>query len=333
MIAEHTGNPDHSQRALDTLAPVEPIVVEVDPRRRRRGAPPRACGRRARRRDRRVGRRTRRSSRTSCGARRSPSRRCPRSASGRTSTTPRSRSRARRTSRGPSSSSLSAAAREGAGDRGGPRVRAGADAASSTTAPESTPGCSLSAARAAGRATATDRVDHPCQQAMLAEVAAAAEVEPAEIVSAVDGCGVPTFALTLERMAHAFSRLEALDGGDRVARGDARSSRAHPRPARRGHDAHARAPGVDRQGRRGGPALRGRHPTVSASRSRSRTAPPGRAERRAVRFSLGSGSITARPRSRFAGELARRGRRRDPRCMSPAGTRPNRTFPKRPHSD
>jgi L-asparaginase II len=66
--------------------------------------------------------------------------------------------------------------------------------------------------------------DHPCQQAMLAEVAAAAEVAPTEVATAVDGCGVPTFALTLERMAHAFSRLEALEGGDRVA--DA--MRTHP---------------------------------------------------------------------------------------------------------
>ncbi len=40
----------------------------------------------------------------------------------------------------------------------------------------------------------------------------------------IDGCGVVTFALTLERMAHAFSRLEALDGGARAA--DA--MRAHP---------------------------------------------------------------------------------------------------------
>jgi L-asparaginase II len=32
-----------------------------------------------------------------------------------------------------------------------------------------------------------------------------------------DGCGIVTFALTLERMAHAFSRLESLAGGARVA--------------------------------------------------------------------------------------------------------------------
>jgi L-asparaginase II len=60
--------------------------------------------------------------------------------------------------------------------------------------------------------------EHPCQQAMLAEVAAAAEAAPARIGLAVDGCGVPTFALPLERMAHAFTRLAGLEGGARVER-------------------------------------------------------------------------------------------------------------------
>jgi L-asparaginase II len=64
---------------------------------------------------------------------------------------------------------------------------------------------------------------HPCQQAMLAEVATAAEVAPESMPTAIDGCGVVTFGLTLERMAHAFSRIEALDGGRRVA--DAMRSR------------------------------------------------------------------------------------------------------------
>ena len=59
-------------------------------------------------------------------------------------------------------------------------------------------------------------LEHPCQAAMLAEVAAAAEVEPTAIPTAVDGCGVVTVALTLERMAHAFSRLPKLPGAKRV---------------------------------------------------------------------------------------------------------------------
>ncbi|HXF98852.1 MAG TPA: asparaginase [Gaiellaceae bacterium] len=59
--------------------------------------------------------------------------------------------------------------------------------------------------------------EHPCQRAMLAEVAAAAEVEPASVPVAVDGCGVATFALPLERMARAFAVLERREGGPRVA--------------------------------------------------------------------------------------------------------------------
>ena len=58
---------------------------------------------------------------------------------------------------------------------------------------------------------------HPCQQELLAEVAAAAEVEVACVPTAVDGCGVVTYGFTLERMAYAFTRLEQLDGGSRVA--------------------------------------------------------------------------------------------------------------------
>ncbi len=58
---------------------------------------------------------------------------------------------------------------------------------------------------------------HPCQQELMAEVAAAAEVEVASVPTAVDGCGVVTYGFTLERMASAFARLDRLDGGSRVA--------------------------------------------------------------------------------------------------------------------
>jgi L-asparaginase II len=58
--------------------------------------------------------------------------------------------------------------------------------------------------------------DHPCQRTMLREVAKAAGVGEDEIPTAVDGCGVVTFALPLERMAHAFSRFPQLEGGDRA---------------------------------------------------------------------------------------------------------------------
>lgn len=48
--------------------------------------------------------------------------------------------------------------------------------------------------------------EHPCQRAMLAEVAELAETS--EMPTAVDGCGVVTFALPLERMAAAFTRVD-----------------------------------------------------------------------------------------------------------------------------
>jgi L-asparaginase II len=59
--------------------------------------------------------------------------------------------------------------------------------------------------------------DHPVQRACLDVHAEAAELDPDEIPTGVDGCGIVTFELTLERMAHAFSRLESLSGGARVA--------------------------------------------------------------------------------------------------------------------
>jgi L-asparaginase II len=59
--------------------------------------------------------------------------------------------------------------------------------------------------------------DHPMQQLLHQEVADAAELSPDEIPAAVDGCGVLTFALTLERMAFSFSRLATIPGGDRIA--------------------------------------------------------------------------------------------------------------------
>ena len=66
--------------------------------------------------------------------------------------------------------------------------------------------------------------EHPVQQACLAAHVEAAGVEPEELPTAVDGCGVVTFALPLERMAYAYARFEQLPGAGRVA--DA--MRAHP---------------------------------------------------------------------------------------------------------
>jgi L-asparaginase II len=66
--------------------------------------------------------------------------------------------------------------------------------------------------------------DHPLQQELLAEVALAAELPTSEIPTAVDGCGVLTFGMSLELMAASFARLATMDGADRVL--DA--MRAHP---------------------------------------------------------------------------------------------------------
>ena len=59
--------------------------------------------------------------------------------------------------------------------------------------------------------------EHPCQQAMLAEVIDVTESD--EVRLGGDGCGVVTFALPLERMAHGFTRLD-----ERVST----AMRAHP---------------------------------------------------------------------------------------------------------
>jgi L-asparaginase II len=75
----------------------------------------------------------------------------------------------------------------------------------------------LALCRAEGWETPGYRLlEHPCQQAMLQEVVEAAEVAPSSLVVAVDGCGVQTFAVPLERAAHAFARLASLEGGARV---------------------------------------------------------------------------------------------------------------------
>lgn len=57
--------------------------------------------------------------------------------------------------------------------------------------------------------------DNPCQAAMLEAVVEAAGAPPVE--TAVDGCGVVTFAFSLQRMALAFERFETLPGGARIA--------------------------------------------------------------------------------------------------------------------
>jgi L-asparaginase II len=81
----------------------------------------------------------------------------------------------------------------------------------------------LALARAHGWPTKDYRLpDHPVQLTARAAHEEAAETQPA--ATGTDGCGVVTFALPLERMAHAFARLTHLPEGKRIT--DA--MRAHP---------------------------------------------------------------------------------------------------------
>lgn len=61
---------------------------------------------------------------------------------------------------------------------------------------------------------------HPVQRVILETIARFAGLNPDEIVIGVDGCGVPCFGLSVERMALAFARLMRPDGlsvGDQLA--------------------------------------------------------------------------------------------------------------------
>jgi L-asparaginase II len=60
--------------------------------------------------------------------------------------------------------------------------------------------------------------EHPLQAELLDLVAGAADADAGTLPTAVDGCGVVTFALSLQAMALAFSRLVTgqLDGSGRV---------------------------------------------------------------------------------------------------------------------
>ena len=83
----------------------------------------------------------------------------------------------------------------------------------------------LATCRARGWPTEGYRLaGHPLQDEILAEIAAAAELDPSNFETAVDGCGVVCFALPLERVAFMFSRFETRTGGARVAA----AMRAHP---------------------------------------------------------------------------------------------------------
>lgn len=52
-----------------------------------------------------------------------------------------------------------------------------------------------------------ERADHPVQRAILRTIADWTDVPQEQVMVAVDGCGVPVFALPLEAMARAYARL------------------------------------------------------------------------------------------------------------------------------
>jgi L-asparaginase len=83
----------------------------------------------------------------------------------------------------------------------------------------------LAVCRARGWATAGYRLaEHPLQQEQLEEIAAVAGLQASEIATAVDGCGVVTFGMSLERMAASFAELAAREGADRILS----AMRTHP---------------------------------------------------------------------------------------------------------
>jgi len=83
----------------------------------------------------------------------------------------------------------------------------------------------LAVCRARGLGTHDYRLGaHPLQEEIRREVADAAGLSLDEMPVAIDGCGVPTFAVPLDRCAHAFAQLPRLEGGSRVVA----AMRAHP---------------------------------------------------------------------------------------------------------
>ncbi|MFO1128607.1 MAG: asparaginase [Rhodospirillales bacterium] len=64
--------------------------------------------------------------------------------------------------------------------------------------------------------------EHPVQRRVAATLAALAGIEPPVLTCAVDGCGVPTFALPLAALARAFARFAAANGDGSDVPGAAR---------------------------------------------------------------------------------------------------------------
>lgn len=71
-----------------------------------------------------------------------------------------------------------------------------------------------------------EKHEHPVQKAVLGEISRWTDVSESDIATAVDGCGVVTFALPLRNMALAFARL--IDGQNQHAVEVVRAMTSHP---------------------------------------------------------------------------------------------------------
>jgi L-asparaginase II len=73
------------------------------------------------------------------------------------------------------------------------------------------------------------RADHPVQQRVLQTLCAWSDLEPSAVPLGVDGCGLPTFALPLDRAALACARFAAAAArGDTPAATIVRAMTTHP---------------------------------------------------------------------------------------------------------
>ena len=104
--------------------------------------------------------------------------------------------------------------------------------------------------------------------ACLNEIADAADVPADDVPTAVDGCGVLTFALAARADGAMFGGLEEREGGGSRGSRDARAPGADPRAEGGRHAADARARGAGR--RRAAPRVCCARPGPAGSGSRSR---------------------------------------------------------------
>ena len=73
--------------------------------------------------------------------------------------------------------------------------------------------------------------DHPLQQAIRAAVSYMTDVPEKDLVSGIDGCSAPNYAVPLDRLAHAFARLATITEDERYGAAPAKlaaAMTAHP---------------------------------------------------------------------------------------------------------